>query len=246
MWTRNIKIEISYDGTNYSGWQSQKNARTIQSVIEKELKKITGHAVKLKGAGRTDAGVHARQQAANFKTSSTLPAARIKDALNSRLPRDILITAIKEVPLDFNSQHHAKCKTYRYTVTTERFPDPLQRHFTARFSYPLNMAAMTRAARKLKGRHDFRAFQASGSKEQNTVRRIKEIRVEKRGRLVYIDICADGFLYNMARTIAGTLLEIGRGRFTEGRIKELLTVKNRARTGPTLPAKGLCLMKVEY
>ena len=254
---RNIKLTIKYDGTNYAGWQFQKNAKTIQQVLEALLKKITGSAVKLTGAGRTDSGVHAEHQVANFKTNSILPLERIKTALNSVLPKDILIIAIEEVPQKFDSQRHAKSKHYRYTVTTTHFVDPFIRHFVSRFSYPVNINSMRRAASQLTGKHDFSAFQASGhtgrrpgghsgGNERNAVRTIKKIKIERNAHLVYIDIWADGFLYNMVRTIAGTLLEIGRGKLPESRIKEILKTRERRLAGPTAPAKGLCLMKVEY
>jgi len=243
---RNIKLIISYDGTRYSGWQVQKNAVTVQQVLESALKRITGRRVKIRAAGRTDSGVHARHQVANFKTRSRLAPARIINALNSILPKDILINSIEEASCKFNSQNDAKLKHYRYTVTTSRFVDPFIRHFVARFSYPLNINSMKRSAARLVGRHDFKAFQASGSKEKNTVRTIKRINIEKRGSMVYIDIWADAFLYNMVRTIAGTLLEIGRNKLPEDRIGEILNKKKRALAGPTAPAKGLCLMKVEY
>ncbi len=183
---------------------------------------------------------------ANFRTDSKLTLKRIKYALNSSLPRDILITAAKVAPFKFDSQHYAKLKHYRYTVTTSRFVDPFIRHFVARFSYPLDINSMKSSAKAMVGKHNFKAFQASGSKERNTIRTIKRIKIEKKGDLVYIDIWADGFLYNMVRTIAGTLLETGRGKFPKDRIKELLLNRSRALAGPTVPAKGLCLMKVEY
>ena len=242
----NIRLDISYDGTRYAGWQVQKNAVTIQQTIESALKKITGHAVKLKGAGRTDSGVHARNQVANFRTASELPLKRIKDALNSRLPSYILIGSLREMPVSFDSQRSARSKHYRYTVTTSRFVDPFIRHFVTRFSYPLDISAMRKAALNLIGRRDLKTFQSSGAKEGSTVRTIKKIRVEKNGELVYIDIWADGFLYNMARAICGTLLEIGRGKIPESAIKDILKKRSRPMAGPTAPAKGLCLMKVEY
>jgi len=218
----------------------------VQETIEEALKKIVDHAVKLKSAGRTDSGVHARYQVANFHTNSKLPLNRIKAALNSALPEDILINSAELADGKFDSQRHAKLKYYRYTITTSNFVDPFIRHFVSRFSYSLDMCLMKKAAAALVGRHDFKAFQASGSKEKNTIRTIKKIKVETNGELVYIDIWADGFLYNMVRTIAGTLLEIGRGKLPESRIEEILETKNRVLAGPTAPAKGLCLMKVEY
>lgn len=243
---RNIKIVISYDGTHYAGWQIQKNASTVQHVLESSLGKILGHAVKVKGAGRTDSGVHARFQVANFKTTSKLDLKRIKAALNSALPDDILVTSIAKASSSFDSQRCARSKRYRYVVTTSNFVDPFIRHFVARFSYPLDIKAMKKAASCLVGKHDFKAFQASGSVERDTVRTIKRIKVERSGDLVYIDISADGFLYNMARTICGTILEIGRGKLPGSRMKEILKTGDRKLAGPTAPAKGLCLMKVQY
>ena len=243
---RNIKLIISYDGTHYAGWQSQKNALSVQDAIEEALKKITGSRVKLKGAGRTDSGVHARYQVANFHTDSKLPLKKLKNALNSRLSKDILINFAQDVCRTFDSQRCARSKHYRYAVTTAYFVDPFIRHFVARFSYPLNINAMRKAAAQLVGRHDFKAFQASGSKEKNTVRTIKKIKIEKSGDLVYINIWADGFLYNMVRTISGTLLEIGRGKLPGSVISDILKKKARSLVGPTAPAKGLCLMKVKY
>lgn len=243
---RNIKLIVRYDGTRYAGWQVQKNASTVQETIENALKKILGKKAALTGAGRTDSGVHAKYQVANFKTDSMLAVKRIKNALNAALPEDILISEIEETHPRFNSQRSAKLKHYRYAVTTAHFVDPFIRHFVSRFSYKLHINLMKRAAAFLTGKHDFKAFQASGSKETNTVRTIKKITVEKKGSIIYIDIWADGFLYNMVRTIAGTLLEIGRGKLPVNRIKEILAKKERCLAGPTAPAKGLCLMKVEY
>lgn len=243
---RNIKLIISYDGTNYAGWQSQANAKTVQQALESALKKITGRSVRAKASGRTDSGVHARYQVVNFRTKSGLSLQRIKDALNSLLPEDILINSAEEAHADFDAQRCAASKHYRYTVTTSSFVDPFIRHFVARFSYPLDLRTMRKAAARLVGRHDFKAFQASGSIEKNTVRTIKKISIERKGDLLYIDIWADGFLYNMARTIAGTLLEIGRGKLPECRTYEILKTRSRPLAGPTAPAKGLCLMKVGY
>lgn len=243
---RNIRLDISYDGTAYAGWQYQKNAKSIQEVIEKALKNITGSKPDVIGSGRTDSGVHAKAQVANFKTRSKLPLNTIRIALNSTLPSDILITAISEASPSFNAQRSAKLKHYRYTVSTAHFTDPFVRHFAARFSYPLDINLIKKVSRALCGRHDFKAFQASGSAEKNTVRTIKNIKVSKKNGFVYIDLWADGFLYNMVRTIAGTLLEIGRGKLPPDTVRRILKEKDRRLCGPTMPAKGLCLIKVEY
>lgn len=243
---RNIKLTIQYDGTGYAGWQSQTNAVSIQQVIEKTLKRILGEKVTLKAAGRTDSGVHTKGQVANFKTSSALPLKNIRNALNSLLPKDITISGISDMGLKFDSQHHAKSKLYRYTLVTADYVEPFIRDFAVRCKYILDIRTMKREASHLLGRHDFRSFQAKGGPKKDTARTIKKISVEKKGNLVYIDIEADGFLYNMARNIVGTLIEVGRGKFRKGATEEILLKKDRAFSGPTAPAKGLCLVKVKY
>ena len=243
---RNIKLTIKYDGTNYSGWQSQDNANSIQAVIESALKVITGRKTKLVSAGRTDAGVHAIAQAANFRTTSELPIKNIQKALNTVLPKDIVISGIKEAQNGFNARNDARSKRYRYTLVRADFVDPLIRRFAVRCKYELDLAAMRREARNLIGRHDFKSFQASGSNMVDTARVIKDIRIAKDKDLISIDIEADGFLYNMARNIVGTLVEVGRGKMAEGITKEILRKKDRRCCGPTAPAKGLCLVEVKY
>ena len=243
---RNIKLTIRYDGTRYSGWQSQKNGRAIQDVIQDTIRGVTGERVTLIGSGRTDAGVHAEAQVANFKTRSKIPLKNIQMALNSRLPKDIAITHIEEAGPKFNAQKCAKSKLYRYTIMNNDYTDPLVRHFVAKCFYKLNMNSMRKAAGHLKGRHDFKSFQATAGEEKNSVRTIKNIKIEKDGDLVYIYIEANGFLYNMARNIAGTLVEVGRGKFKVSSIKEILLKRNRRSSGPTMPAKGLCMVRVRY
>lgn len=247
---RNIKLTIQYDGTNYAGWQFQKNALSIQDVIERRLKTILREKVNLVGSGRTDAGVHAYEQAANFKTHAVLPLKNIQIALNSRLPKDVVVVGIEEKPLRFNSQHDAKSKLYRYTIVNGDFIDPFIRPFAVKCFYKLNIGRMRRAAKFLEGRHDFRAFKAAdksdGGELRDTVRTVKKIGIGKKGNVIYIDIEADGFLYNMARSIVGTLIEIGRGKMDLRRLNEILLAKDRRLSGPTAPARGLCLMKVRY
>ena len=244
---RNIKLTIQYDGTRYAGWQAQDNATAIQTVIEKALKDIVGKKVSLVGSGRTDAGVHASGQVANFKTVSKIPIKNVRMALNSALPKDIVITRVEEAGPGFNSQRGAKSKIYRYTISNGNFVDPFIRNFAARCFYKLNPGAMRRASKFLAGRHDFRAFKTNdGGGERNTVRTIKKISIEKEGNLVYIYIEADGFLYNMARSIVGTLIEVGRGKMDEERVKMILAKKDRRLSGPTMEAKGLCLIRVKY
>jgi tRNA pseudouridine38-40 synthase len=247
--SRNIRLTIEYDGTNYCGWQVQSrnpSKKSIQEVIEKVLRKILREKIKLIASGRTDAGVHARAQVSNFKTSSQVPADKIQKALNCLLPDDISIHKAEIVPADFHSRFDARSKTYRYTILNRRYPSALYRGTVYFFQQPLNVPLMRKESRALLGRHNFKSFRLTDKKERNPVRTIKKISVRKTGGLIEIDIEANGFLYNMARSIAGTLIEIGRGKFPPGSMKGILASKNRKFAGPTAPAKGLCLLKVSY
>lgn len=243
---RNIKLTISYDGTRYSGWQFQKNGRSIQETIQDAIRKVTGESLHLTGSGRTDAGVHAIAQVANFKTRSKLPSKNIQMALNMSLPRDIAIVKAEEVSAKFNSQHSSKSKMYRYTIFNNDFLSPLARHFAAKCFHPLDVGRMRKAAKMLTGRRDFKAFQAKDDVEKRSVRTLKSVKIKKEGDVIYIDMEADGFLYNMARKIAGTLVEIGRGKMPVNNIKDILKKKDCRLSGPTMPAKGLCLIRVDY
>lgn len=239
-------MTLRFDGTRYAGWQSQKNGLAIQDVIQDAVAKLTGRRVTVIGCGRTDAGVHAEAFTANFRTASKIPLNKLQMALNSSLPRDIAVTHVEEAPRRFNSQKSAKSKLYRYTIVNNDYMDPLIRHFAAKCFYSLNIGLMRRAAKDIKGRHDFRSFKAKDGEEKNSVRTIKTLAIEKSGNIVYIYMEADGFLYNMARNIAGTLVEVGRGKFGVPYIKELIRKKDRRFCGPTMPANGLCLVKVRY
>jgi tRNA pseudouridine38-40 synthase len=243
---RNIRLTIQYDGTHYAGWQTQKNAKTVQSVLEHAIKRVTGRKPALIGSGRTDSGVHAMAQVANFRTISRMPAATLIMALNAHLPRDIVVTDVSEAPIKFHAQHSAKSKLYRYTIANTNFVSPFVRHYAAKCYFSLDIERMKRAARCLLGRHDFKSFMASNSYETKTMRTIKKIRIEKKDELIFIDVEADGFLYNMVRNIAGTLIEIGRGKMEVKEMKNILAKKDRAYCGPKAPACGLCLMKVKY
>ena len=242
----NIKLTIQYDGTNYCGWQSQKNGVAIQNVIEKALKKVVGESVKLIGSGRTDSGVHAKGQVANFKTKSKLPLDNIKKALNRNLPEDIVISSAREVSSDFHARYNSRTKLYRYTFTNKNPISPFLRNYAAKIPYKLDLGLMRKEAEVLVGRHNFSAFQGARSKRVDTTRSIKKISIKTSSRYIYIDIVSEGFLYNMARNIAGTLIEIGRGYFKPGSMKKILDSKDRKKAGPTAPAKGLSLIKVNY
>lgn len=242
---RNIKLTIEYDGANYAGWQCQR-VKTIQATIEKAIKKIIHERVKLIGSGRTDAGVAALAQVANFKTNSDLPAWKIVRALNAVLPDDIAVIKAEEAGLDFHSCFSAKSKVYRYTILNRPYKSALLRDRAYHIRYPLNLRLMQKEARALLGRHNFKSFQASDKKERTSVRTIKRLKLRRDGNLIHIDIEADGFLYNMVRNIAGTLIEIGRGKLPPGSLHRIISAKNRRLAGPTAPPKGLCLLEVKY
>lgn len=258
--SRNIKLTIEYDGTDFNGWQIQNHRRnssnsrkrTVQGEIEKALKKIFKKPVKLYGSGRTDSGVHALGQVGNFKTTSKMPTDEIIRALNANLPEDIAILNAEDVASDFHAQYSAKSKTYRYTVLNRAGRCAQQRDFCLYFPYKLNLTAMREESKCLIGRKDFRSFTASdparrkAGKDNNTTRTVKKIAIRKKGDAVTFDIQANGFLYKMVRNIVGTLLDIGTGRLPKGSIKKILAAKNRDSAGNTAKSKGLALLEVCY
>ena len=247
---RNLKLEIEYDGSVYCGWQIQGSAngskKSIQEVLEKRLRKILQEKIHTVVAGRTDAGVHALAQVANFKTHSNISSSRLLGGLNALLPEDISISKVEEVDNDFNARFNAKSKIYRYTILNRNYPSALLNSKVYFCPYPLNLSVMRREAELLVGRHNFKSFQASDYYERNPVKTIKSLKISKKGNLIYIDLEADSFLYNMIRNIVGTLIEIGRGRFKEGSMKKILLAKDRKLAGKTVSACGLCLLKVKY
>ncbi|NQT96036.1 MAG: tRNA pseudouridine(38-40) synthase TruA [Candidatus Omnitrophica bacterium] len=250
---RNVKIEIEYDGTNYRGWQIQQRRpeglateKTIQGIIERVLSGILQDEIRIIGAGRTDAGVHALGQTANFKTKSKMPMAVIQRALNALLPKDIVIVDIEEAKPDFNARFDARSKTYRYQILNRDYSTALDRLYQYHLPYKLDPKLMQREARVLIGRKDFKSFQAADKKERMSVRNIRRLSVRKDGPVINIDIEANGFLYNMVRNIVGTLIEIGRGKFSPGSMRKILRAKDRTQAGPTAPAKGLSLLRVRY
>lgn len=243
---RNLKLEIEYDGTNYCGWQTQKGHQSIQETIEKVISKILQEKIRLIASGRTDAGVHAQAQIANFKTNSAIALNKLQRALNGLLPQDLAIAGIEEEAIDFHSRFAAKSKLYRYSILNRAYPSALLRNRVYFYPYPLDIRAMRRDARALLGRHNFSSFQASGKLERCPIKTVKLIKITKDKDTIYIDIEADGFLYNMVRNIIGTILEIGRGKLPEGSLEKILKACDRRLAGPTAPSQGLCLMKINY
>lgn len=243
---RNIRLIIEYDGTNYHGWQSQVNAAAVQDVIAGALRKLTGEDTKLSGAGRTDAGVHAYGQVANFQTDSRIPAEKFSYAINSMLPGDIVIKSSDEVGLDFHSRFSARGKKYKYLIYNDIHPSALLRNRAYHISDKLDFVAMQNAGPCFVGTHDFSAFRASGSSVESSVRTVTDIRLEKQGDLIEMSIAADGFLYNMVRIIAGTLVEVGTGKKLPKDIPEIIGSGDRSRAGKTAPAHGLYLVEVYF
>ncbi len=252
---RNVKIEIEYDGTNYCGWQVQNGSRlafrsphkrSIQETIEKALQKILNKKIKIIGSGRTDAGVHAKAQVANFRMKSQIPLSRLQEGLNALLPKDIAVTGISEAEPDFHSRFSVKSKVYRYVILNQLHRSAILRNYAYFCRYPLDLKLMRREALALVGRHNFGAFCASPGRGKNPRKTIKRISITKRNGLIDIEIEADSYLYNMVRNIVGTLIDVGRGRLAAGSVKKILLSRNRRAAGPTAPAKGLCLLKVKY
>lgn len=252
---RNIKLTIEYDGINYVGWQRQNSPqstvnspqlKTIQETIERTLQKILQEKIRLIGSGRTDAGVSAQAQVANFKTDSNIPLQKLQRALNGLLPDDIVITKTEKVRSGFHSRFDAKSKVYCYTILNRAYPCAILRNKVYFYPFPLDIKLMQRESKVLLGKHNFKSFQSSGSRETNPVRTIKKLKIAKEKDFIRIGIEANGFLYNMARNIAGTLIEIGRERFKKGALKMILQACDRQLSGPTAPARGLCLLKVKY
>ncbi len=244
---RNIRLLIEYEGTHYLGWQRQPQGMTVQEALENTLARIVGKETAVMGAGRTDAGVHARGQVANFRTDSALPVERFHGALNAILPRDIVVLRTDEVPSDFNSRFSARSKQYRYTIWNARTRPAIDRHFCWHVRWALEDNCGQEAARALLGRQDFACFESSNAKSETTVRTVTRADWVRIGpdRVVFT-IEADAFLYNMVRAIVGTLCDVARGRLAPERMAEIIACRDRRAAGPTAPAQGLCLMKVEY
>ncbi|UCE83235.1 MAG: tRNA pseudouridine(38-40) synthase TruA [Deltaproteobacteria bacterium] len=244
---RNYKLVLEYDGTNYHGWQRQKGVLTIQEVVETRLAIMTQAPIRLIGAGRTDAGVHARGQVANFLSGSRVRPENLLRGLNSLLPDDIVALELNQVSLDFHARFHALSKVYEYRIHNGPVAPALGRQYDWHISQPLSWGPMGRCLKLLEGRHDFASFQAAGSSVRNSEREIFSTRIASAANHLWvISIEANGFLRHMVRNIVGTLVEVGRGKLSEEGFIEVLTARDRKQAGMTAPARGLCLMEVRY
>lgn len=243
---RNLKLIVAYEGTRYAGFQRQANALTIQAVLEEAVFKLTGDQIKINGAGRTDAGVHARGQVVNFHCRTKLPNAQIQKAINHFLPEDILVMAVTDAPPEFHARFWAKSKTYSYRIYHSELRPVFDRQLVYHYQFSLNIELMAEAAQWLVGTKDFRGFQASGSSVKNTMKTMHFCKVEKNNDEIQITMNANGFLYHMARNIIGTLILVGNERMTVDQFQRIINIGERSLAGPTAPAAGLCLEEVFY
>jgi tRNA pseudouridine38-40 synthase len=244
---RNFKLILSYDGSDFQGWQTQPGYRTVQETLETALTKLTAEAkIRANASGRTDAGVHAVGQVANFYSAMTVPFAKLLGAINAHLPDDIVVHSVAEVPQAFDANRAALRKLYRYVIHDGPTVSPFLRRYCCHSKQALDAAAMARAAAPLVGQHDFHSFETAWPNRASSVRTITHLAVNRTGEYLWIDVEADGFLYNMVRTIAGTLMNIGRGFWPESMVAAILNAEDRAKAGPTAPAQGLFLMRVTY
>lgn len=243
---RNVRLLIEYEGTHYAGWQWQKNEKTVQETLSKAVVQVIQEPVKIYGASRTDSGVHALGQVANFKTTSPIPSERLIHAINFYLPHDITVKGAADVPESFHAQYDALSKIYRYTIFNDWIRTSLNRNFCYICGLLLNADKMHDAAQHLIGTHDFTSFTTNALQEKNRIRTIERLEISREGKYLCFTVEANGFLYNMVRTIVGTLIEVGRGKMRAENMKDILHAKNRKLAGPTAPAKGLCLIEVKY
>lgn len=243
---RNIKLTIEYDGKDFNGWQKQPNKLNIQGEIERAIYNITKEEVDLIGSGRTDAGVHALGQVANFKTNSEISIEKLPLAINSQLKNSIVIKEAEEVDERFHSRYNAKHKTYRYIINNSKCGTAIYRNLEYSYPFKLDVEKMKQASKYFEGEHDFKAFKSSGTSSKNSVRTIYKAIVKQEGEKIIIELTGNGFLYNMVRIISGTLLDVGLGKIQPEEIPEMIESKDRQRAGKTLPAHGLYLVEVKY
>jgi tRNA pseudouridine38-40 synthase len=247
MTKRTLKLTVSYDGTDFYGWQRQAAERTVQAVLEAALAPIEGRPVVVTGAGRTDAGVHADGQVASLSLTATIGPLELQRALNATLPPDVRVCEIAEAHADFNARFDARLKTYRYAIWCGAVMPPRQRRYSWHVPYPLDMTAMQSAAALLVGRHDFAAFQAAGSDVQTTVREVTASKIgQPSAPTIDYEITGTGFLRHMVRNIVGTLVDVGRSRLAPTALLDILSSGDRARASATAPPHGLTLVRVEY
>ena len=244
---RNIKLVIEYDGKDFNGWQKQPNKLNIQGEIERAIKEITKEDdIELNASGRTDAGVHALGQVANFKTNSSMPVEKFPIAINNKVKKSIVIKSAEEMPERFHSRYNCKRKTYRYIINNSEYGSAIYRNQKCHIPQKLDVSSMKQAIKYFEGEHDFKGFKASGTSSKNSVRKIFKTSIEVHDDRIYIELTGSGFLYNMVRIISGTLVDVGLGKIKPNDIPEIILSGDRQKAGKTLPPQGLYLLKVEY
>ncbi|UCD29584.1 MAG: tRNA pseudouridine(38-40) synthase TruA [Planctomycetota bacterium] len=245
---RNILLLLAYDGTDFHGWQKQPGFRTVQDVLEQAVRRVVRHQVIIMGSGRTDAGVHASGQVANFETTCEIPCKNICKAVGSRLPKDVSLYHVCEVSTGFRASMDAISKLYRYTIynDSQRPVERQRQRYVYHFWHRLSLERMREAADYFLGEHDFAAFATQGHQRESTVRRVLRCEVYRYYDEIRIDVEGEGFLYNQVRNMVGTLIEIGRGRWEPTAIEEIMASRDRSNAGPMAPARGLCLQWVRY
>jgi tRNA pseudouridine38-40 synthase len=243
---RNIKLTLSYDGTDFNGWQMQPGYRTVQEVLETAIASITGSRPHCNASGRTDAGVHALGQVVNFYTETRLSYDVLLRAINAHLPADVAVRDVAEESQAFDANKDARLKFYRYVIIDSGLRNPFVYRYATASRHPLDASAMARASRCLLGRHDFHSFETEWPNRMTSIRTVTHLSVNRAGEYIWIDVEADGFLYNMVRAIAGTLMNVGRGYWLEEKVEEILNAEDRREAGPTAPPQGLFLMRVKY
>lgn len=243
---RNIKLTIEYDGSLYYGWQTQPKGITIQSILQTALSKIVNEPVLLTAAGRTDSGVHAFGQVANFKTTSSIPLKNLIQAVNTLLPRDIVVKQANEVNEIFNAQRDAQWRIYQYRILNRSIPSAFEHRYTYFYPHSLNIRSMQIAAKYFLGNHDFSAFNASAKQARHSIRTVKKVSIRRKNDCIIFTIQANGFLHHMVRIIIGTLIDVGRGKIEPNRIQTILQSKQRKLGGMTVPPQGLFLIEVKY
>ena len=245
--SRWLKLTVAYDGAQYAGWQWQPNEPTVQGKLQEAWQQLTGEQPNLTASGRTDSGVHALGQVIGIETLTTLTDNRLQQGLNALLPEDIVVREVVAAPVGFHATHDALRKTYRYQIHNSRTRPLMDRHYVWHVrAGGLDADRMRAGGGHLVGRHDFAALETTGSERSSTIRTITELRVVENAQRIDIEVTGDGFLYNMVRTIAGTLVEVGRGAQEPDWVAEVLASRDRAMAGPTAPAAGLLLLRVEY
>lgn len=243
---KRVKLTVAYDGTNYCGWQIQPNGITIEEVLNKSIRKLTGEDIQVIGASRTDSGVHALGNVAVFDTESPIPPERFSYALNQRLPEDIAIVKSEEVQRDWHPRYQDCLKTYEYQIINSKTAIPTKRLYNCFVSFDLDIERMRKGAEYLVGEHDFAAFCCIRTNAKTTVRTITDIKLTQNGQEITIRVTGNGFLYNMVRIIVGVLIRVGRGFYEPEKVKELLDGVERTQEAITAPPQGLCLMKISY